>query len=697
VRREWELEDLIECWTLDEEDVRLLANKSGATRLGFALPLKYFEQEGRFPRRAADIPEAAVGYVAGQAGVAAGEFAAYDWSGRTVKNHRAQIRDALGFREPTVGDEDKLADWLAAEVCPAELNRDRLRVALLARCRRERIEPPGPSRVERILGAAEALAERRFTARTAGRLTPGAVARLGELIAPGDPGGDAGDGGSFLQELKADPGQPGLETLLGEIGKLERVKAVGLPAGLFADVPEKLVGAWRSRAARMYPSDFDRAPDPVKWTLLAALCHVRQAELTDGLVDLLIELVHRISVRAERKVENELSSEFRRVHGKQGILFKLAAAAVDHPDELVRAALYPVVGEATLRDLVAEARANERAFSTRVRVQLRSSYSHHYRRGLPNLLKALVFRCNNAAHKPVMDALDLLERYDGSAEKFYAAAEGVPLDHVVPDDWRPAVVDERGRVERIPYELCVLVALRGAIRRREIWVEGASQWRNPDDDLPADFDASREVHYQALGKPRDPGAFIEGLREQHAAALGRLNDALAAGTTGGVKITARRGEPWISVPHIPRQPEPVNLKALKEESPAGGASSTCSTWSRTPTTSQDSPASSPRSPPGRSPIRRRCGAGCCWCCSGWAPTWASSGSPTAPPRPAAMTPTARPRCAGSGGCTSTATTCAAPSAAWSTRPWPPGTRRCGGRAPRARRTPASSDPGPRTS
>ena len=280
---------------------------------------------------------------------------------------------------------------------------------------------------------------------------------------------------------------------------------------------------------------------------------------------LLIELVHRISVRAERKVENELSSEFRRVHGKQGILFKLAAPAVDHPDELVRTALYPVVGEATLRDLVAEARADERTFSTRVRVQLRSCYSHHYRRGLPKLLKALRFRCNNTAHKPVMDALDLLERYDGSAEKSYAAGDVVPLDHVVPDDWRPAVVDERGRVERIPYELCVLVALRAAIRRREIWVESASQWRNPDDDLPADFDASRDVHYQALGKPRDPAAFIAGLREQHATALGRLNDALAAGSTGGVKITARRGEPWVSVPHIPRQPEPANLKALKEE------------------------------------------------------------------------------------------------------------------------------------
>ena len=134
-----------------------------------------------------------------------------------------------------------------------------------------------------------------------------------------------------------------------------------------------------------------------------------------------------------------------------------------------------------------------------------------------------------------------------------------------PTNWRPAVVDERGRIERIPYELCVLVALRRAIRCREIWVEGASQWRNPDDDLPADFDAGREVHCQALGQPRDPGAFIAGLRERHAAALRRLNDAPAAGTTGGVKITARRGEPWISVSHLPRLPEPVNLKALKEE------------------------------------------------------------------------------------------------------------------------------------
>jgi hypothetical protein len=58
VRREWEPEDLVACWTLVEADRELIANKSGATRLDFVLLLKYFELEGRFPRHASEIPKA---------------------------------------------------------------------------------------------------------------------------------------------------------------------------------------------------------------------------------------------------------------------------------------------------------------------------------------------------------------------------------------------------------------------------------------------------------------------------------------------------------------------------------------------------------------------------------------------------------------------------------------------------------------
>src|SRR5439155_20916823 len=49
VRRDWEPEDLIACWTLVEDDLPLLAGKKGATLLGFGLFLKFFELEARFP------------------------------------------------------------------------------------------------------------------------------------------------------------------------------------------------------------------------------------------------------------------------------------------------------------------------------------------------------------------------------------------------------------------------------------------------------------------------------------------------------------------------------------------------------------------------------------------------------------------------------------------------------------------------
>ena len=166
------------------------------------------------------------------------------------------------------------------------------------------------------------------------------------------------------------------------------------------------------------------AAKAVRLTLLAALCWVRQAEITDALVDLLIGLVQKINARAEPRVERELTEDLRRVRGKEGILFRLAEAAVDHPDETVRTALFPVVGEATLRDLVREAKANEAAFQARVRTVLRSAYSGCYRRGLPPQLAALDFRCNNTAYRPVMDALGLLARWaevDGKV-RFYDPA-----------------------------------------------------------------------------------------------------------------------------------------------------------------------------------------------------------------------------------------------------------------------------------
>ena len=77
MQREWSPEQLIDCWTLLEEDRTLLRNKSGASRLGFAVLLKFFDLEARFPRHVGEVPTAAVEYVAGQVKVDSALFGKY--------------------------------------------------------------------------------------------------------------------------------------------------------------------------------------------------------------------------------------------------------------------------------------------------------------------------------------------------------------------------------------------------------------------------------------------------------------------------------------------------------------------------------------------------------------------------------------------------------------------------------------------
>ena len=93
-------------------------------------------------------------------------------------------------------------------------------------------------------------------------------------------------------------------------------------------------------------------------------CICAAAALTDNLVDLLIETIHQIGARAERRVDRELLDDLKRVTGKQNLLFELAGAALDQPDGIVREVVFPVVGEQTLRDLVKEWKATGPTYRT---------------------------------------------------------------------------------------------------------------------------------------------------------------------------------------------------------------------------------------------------------------------------------------------------------------------------------------------
>jgi TnpA family transposase len=301
-------------------------------------------------------------------------------------------------------------------------------------------------------------------------------------------------------------------------------------------------------------------------TLLAAFCSQRLASLTDNLIDLLINLAQRINARAERKVEKELLADIKRVSGKTGLLFQLAAASLDDPEGLVKDVIFPVVDEATLKAIVKEWKAAGPFYRSRVQTRVRSSYRAYYRRMLAPILRTLKFRSNNDRHRPVIEALDLLLRYIGRRIQYYPTDELIPVQSVVPKAWHDAVFehDDHGKqkVNRLNYEICVLQAMQGAIRCREIWIEGADRYGNPDKDLPQDFETRRIEYYQQIGQPLDPEIFISKLERELAEELAALNQSIP--DNRHVKILKKEGGQIELLPHS-AQAEPSNLVALKTD------------------------------------------------------------------------------------------------------------------------------------
>jgi hypothetical protein len=558
-------------WVLCAADRALLGNKSGATRLGFAVLLKLFQADGRFPRRPEDAPLAVVEAIAAQVGVPAAAWRGYHWHGRAIRYHRVQIRAALGFREATDEDAAALARWLTGQALALERRHDRLLAAARERCRTLKLEPPSPERLERLVRSALHRQEEAFCAGVFARLPSGTAAGLDGLLRAPVPGG-AGDNGQDgrdtppLLVLRAGTGQASLKSVDEEADRLRRIRALALPPDLFDGVPARVLLAYRRRVGAEELHELRRHPDPIRLTLLAAFCQVRGREVADSLTDLLIATVHRIGSRAEKRVEGELVADLKRVAGKPALLFKLAAASVAHPDGAVRDVIFPTVGEQTLHDLVAEGEATGPIYRRRLQTVIHNSYRSHYRRMLPLVLDALAFRSNNQAHRPVLDALSVIGRHAARKMRLYPADEAVPLDGVVPDAWRAAVIERdakgRARINRTVYEICALQALREQLRCKEAWVEGADRYRNPDQDLPADFDVRRDEHYAALGLPRDAQAFIAKMQAEMTDALATLDLGMARNPY--VRIL-KRGKGTISLTPLERQPEPAGLIALKTE------------------------------------------------------------------------------------------------------------------------------------
>ena len=370
VKPHWDTEELIDNWTLLPQELELVNNKVGANQIGFAILLKYFQIFARFPNSPKEIPSIIISYIAQQLKIPETLYSEYNWQGRSISNHRASIRKLFGFRTATILDGEEMLDWLKAEILPNEQRIEPITELVYHKFRDLQIEPLTTRRIERLVRSSIAQYETDFCHQTLRRLTLENLEQIDILLTTEEVSNSEEQlrQGKFKPSdfafLKTDPGAVGLDSFLSEIEKLKRIRAVGLPTDLFKGCSPKLIQTYRQRAATEYPSDLRQHKDAIRYTLMAAFCIQRSQEITDNLIELLIQIIQRIGTRAERRINKELVDDFKQVTGKTNLLFRIAEVAVAQPSGVIQNVIYPVVSQQTLTDLVKEYKLRNQCFTS---------------------------------------------------------------------------------------------------------------------------------------------------------------------------------------------------------------------------------------------------------------------------------------------------------------------------------------------
>ena len=182
----------------------------------------------------------------------------------------------------------------------------------------------------------------------------------------------------MFEQLKADPGKPGVDNLNVEIGKLQIIRAAGLRSDVFSGLPWKVLQLLKRRATNETATERQEHPDFIRYGLMESFLYVRSSEVTDDITRMAVELIQRLDKTLREQIFRELLADVARVEGKMQILSRVAEAVVEQPDGIVRDVIFPAVKEETFRDLIAEFRASSPQLrSLRQNVMERKFARHH--------------------------------------------------------------------------------------------------------------------------------------------------------------------------------------------------------------------------------------------------------------------------------------------------------------------------------
>lgn len=373
-------------WSLSFQDMEFLSSLPQSICLEAGLQICSVRSSGRFIEDWTDVDAGAIEYVASQLDMQTVRPSRL-FSDRTARRYRLEVARHLGLSRPRGRHRAEFQEWLRSMICPSGSSMEDMLDPCFRWFRDQSLLPPAEGVLIRSIRTARSAFVDDLLKKITGSLPSKTVASLEASLA--EARGDHG-----FQRLKGDVGAATLDNVLNAADRLAFIRDLDLPFDVIRTIDPSWIKLLSRRVEGETASEMRRHAQEKRLGHLALYIMSRRSHLTDGLLDLLIDVVHRIGTRSKTKVISKIAADINKVHGKERLLVDIATAAMMAPNGKVSDVIFPIAGAAKLKAIIDEHRAKG-TLDVQIQTVMRGSYASHYRRMLPSLLSVLRFRSNN--------------------------------------------------------------------------------------------------------------------------------------------------------------------------------------------------------------------------------------------------------------------------------------------------------------
>lgn len=572
MKQVWSKKELKEKWYLCKSDLDIIHKKHHIYQLIFAIKLKYYDQYGRILENITEIPEIVKNYISEQ--INCNQIPVKYFTSRVCREHNKELRKYFNFKYLCEKSLTELKEYLWSKHFTQNTNHTQIIDDVYKYLYKSKIEPRTRLQIERYVRSWSFQFESEFLDKVNSNLTEEDRQKLDQLITDNNTNITQNtsvnkDAYITLNTLKQDPGKPSAKTIENESKRLSYINNTTIMTSkFFQELSPNLVKKYHDYVMSLSPSElvaFGKVNSSKKYALLSCFCFIRGLKFIDHLVDIMLNIIHKLSNKAKQRARNEFWNDRKIMYNKDNVLHNIAVVSIEKPKGIIENEIYPTVGEDVLRNIATRPLSFDEYYLQRQYYYMRRSYVTHYRRILVIIIESLQFSSGNIKNNRVLEAIALVQKYLHSKKTYYPEEETIP--NIVSKKLQRILTKENDhnntRISRINYELVLFKKLRNRVRCKDIWVETAAKYRNPDKDLPQDFDKNRTNYYKEINKPLDVEEVIAELKHDMTKWLLKLSKNLPKNKK--VTITQRKKKPWIKVTPLIPQKEPINIIKLKQE------------------------------------------------------------------------------------------------------------------------------------